>query len=286
MKKKPVNYTQFGVAAILILALIVSVAWFSPVMAQTKKTTKEKRGNKTVTTTTSTNKKGNTKSVTKTIIIDDNKDTNGVHPDDIGNAEDIKKRVQEAMVEVDMSGMGADIKAALEGVDWEGIGNEVHTAIAKVDWDKMQNEASIAMANIDWDEIEREIQKATKEVNNVNWDEINKQIKEATADMEVYSSGKAPRAIVMKRGNVTASASKMSIDGNDISRMLEDMEDDGSINMNKGYKIELEDGALYIDGKQQTGTKADKYMKYFEKDSHTVIKGDKNNTSINVNINR
>jgi beta-lactamase regulating signal transducer with metallopeptidase domain len=288
MKKRPVNYTQFGVAAILILALIVSIAWFSPVMAQTKKTVKkDKKGNTTVTTTSKTNKNG-TKSVTKTIIIDskDENNHNGVHPNDAGNAEDIRKRIDEAMANADLSHIDEEVKEALKDVDWEGIGNNVHTAIAAVDWDKIGDETRVAIANIDWDDINRQIKEATKEVNNVDWDEISRRIKEATGNIEVVDVSKGTHAIVMKRGNVTTSANNFSINGNDFNKMLKDMEDDGSIDMNKGYKIELEDGVLSIDGKKQTGAKANKYMKYFEEDSHTVIKGDKNNTNINVNINK
>lgn len=282
MKKKPVNYTQFGVAAILILALIVLVAWFSPVMAQNKKTAaKDKKGNKTA--TSANNKKVTT--VSKTIIIDSkDEDNRGVHPNDVGNAEDIRKRVEEAMAGIDMEGMGDNVKAALESINWEELGNNVNTAIARVDWDKMSNEASTTMANIDWDEINREIEKATREVKDVDWNEINRQIKEATADIDMAYSGKGSNAVVVKKGSTTIHTDKMTINGRDFSEVLDEMEEDGIINKAKGYNIELEDGQLYIDGKRQTGAKADKFIKYFKKGSNAVIEGDNNNTSININI--
>jgi bla regulator protein BlaR1 len=300
MKKKPVNYTQFGVAAILILALIVSIAWFSPVMAQTKKTVaKDKKGNKTVTKTVTT--KNGKKTTAHTIIIEkDIKDNHGVHPKDVGNAEDMRKNMEEALSHINFGEEGNnDIKEAIANIDWEGIGNNAQNAIAKVDWDKIGDETSVAMASINWDEIDREIKKAGKDVKNVDWNEINKEIAEATKELkdvdwdEVNKNmkkGKGTRAYVinMKDGSMTSqtSTSNISVNGNDFNTMLDQMEKDGTIDRDKGFNLDYKNGILRINGEKLTGAKAEKYMKYLEDESHTTISGSKNNTSINVDINR
>ncbi len=281
MKKKPVNYTQFGVAAILITALILSIAWFTPAMAQTKKTvTKEQKGNKATTTTNSTNKKNGTKTITKTIIIDDTEDNNGVHPNDVGNAEDIKKRVQEAMAGLDFKEIGVDIEKAMNDVDWNSIGKDIHVAMANVDWDKMGDDVTVAMNGVDWDEIKAEISKARAEVGNVDWDEIDKEMKEARVELGKAQKSRA-HAIVMKSGNATLTAENISMNGKDVNEMFEDMEDDGLIDRAAGYTIKKENGALYINGKKQPASVVKKYSDYMDGDKVT-IKG--NTTSTNINI--
>lgn len=273
MKKKPVNYTQFGVAAILITALIVSIAWFSPAMAQTKKTvTKDTKGNKAVTKTVTT--KNGVSTTAQTIIIKDVKDNDGVHPNDVGNAEHIRKSIQKSLEGITFGEMDEEIKAAFANIDLDDLGTGANTTITKVNVDKIGEEVAEAMANIDWDEIEKEIKKATKEVKDVDWDEVGKELKKATSSIRTYT--------ISPNGDITSD--RISIKNGDLDKMVKEMEQDGTINRTKGFSIKYKDGVLLIDGRKQTGSKAARYMKYIEDDSETIIKGTKDNVDIRVNI--
>lgn len=275
MKKKPVNYTQFGVAAILITALILSIAWFTPAMAQTKKTvTKDQKGNKAVTKTVTT--KNGVSTTAQTIIIKDVKDNDGVHPNDVGNAEHIRKSIQQSLEGITFGEMDEEIKAALANIDLDDLGTGPNTTITKVNVDKIGEEVAAAMTEIDWDEIENEIKKATKEVKNVDWKEVGKEIKEATSAIRTYT--------ISPNGDITSD--HISIKSGDLDKMVKEMEKDGVINRNKGFNIKYEDGILIIDGRKQAGSKTEKYMKYIEDDSQVIIKGSKDNTDITVNINK
>ena len=186
MKRKPVNYTQVGIAALLIIALLVSVAWFSPTLAQTKKvTTKDKKGNKTtVTSSNKTNKKGTV--ITRSVVIETkDEDSDGVHPNDVGNAEHVDKMVKEAMADVDWNGISKNVQVAIGDVDWDKIGKDVHVAIAGVDWDKMGNEVAVAVNGVDWNEISKEMRKAGKELECVDWNDIQVKIDKAMNDPDL-----------------------------------------------------------------------------------------------------
>ncbi len=47
--------------------------------------------------------------------------------------------------------------------------------------------------------------------------------------------------------------------------------DDGLLNINEPYTIELKDGQLYINGAKQTKTVTEKYSQYFGGKKHFVV---------------
>ena len=324
MKRKPVNYTQVGIAALLIIALLVSVAWFSPTLAQTKKvTTKDKKGNKTtVTSSNKTNKKGTV--ITRSVVIETkDEDSDGVHPNDVGNAEHVDKMVKEAMADVDWNGISKNVQVAIGDVDWDKIGKDVHVAIAGVDWDKMGNEVAVAVNGVDWNEMSKEMRKAGKELECVDWNDIQVKIDKAMNDPDLKrkidielenarnAHGTARVRVIDARKEMEQARAEMeearqdmerdrkkmhrnsrsksysySYNSGDYDEMLDRMESDGLLDRDKSFSVKKEDGELFINGKKQSASVLEKYDQYLGDADQVNIKGSKGNLNVNVNTNR
>jgi zona occludens toxin (predicted ATPase) len=63
--------------------------------------------------------------------------------------------------------------------------------------------------------------------------------------------------------------------------MVYKMEADGILKTNSDYKIEYQDGELFINGKKQSAEVTSKYKKYFPKDGVTIRK-EKGEMNINI----
>jgi hypothetical protein len=55
-----------------------------------------------------------------------------------------------------------------------------------------------------------------------------------------------------------------------LQEFTDELEKDGLINKKKGYKIQVKDGELYINGANQSKETSDKYRKYYRKENFTI----------------
>jgi len=191
----------------------------------------------------------------------------------IGDLDEAMKELDRAMlsmdnnVKIDMSKMDKEIKAALEEVkkiDFEKIGREVEASMKKIDWektrvevDKAMREAEVKMKDIDMKKIEKEIEKAKEDISaakiesHIDMEKIKRSVDEGLAGARVGLEKAKKELSLMKE-------------------FTEALEKDGLINRKKGYKIEIKDGQLFINGTKQTKEVNDKYRKYFKDEDYTI----------------
>jgi hypothetical protein len=55
-----------------------------------------------------------------------------------------------------------------------------------------------------------------------------------------------------------------------LKEFTDELEKDGLIDKKKGYKVEVKDGELYINGTKQSKETTEKYRKYFKKDNFSI----------------
>jgi hypothetical protein len=287
-------------------------------MAQTKKEVKKTKKGNTTSVTSTTKKNGNTHVITKTIVIDSDKPGNdGVHPDDVGNEEHINKMMKEAMEGIDWQNIGNNVNVAVAGVDWDKIGKEVSVAVNGVNWDDMSKDISVAMAGVNWDEIKKELADADIELKNIDWDEIHKELKEAgkelndpklkkqiMIDMQNAKKDHATAIIDMRRAKADMEDAKkemeadiklmhsncgpgntksFSYNSTDFDEMLDKMDRDGLLDRNEKFNVKRNEDGLYINGKKQPASVAQKYSDYMGDEGTVSIAGSKGNLNINVN---
>ena len=308
MKKSNINYSQLTIIIVAILAIAFSVTMFtfSPSFAQQAKTSSND---------TTTQKKSVYKY--KSVTIDENGNrTETVKESDKPIKEKMKDDDSDNDVEVnvtvsDDSGKKTGTKAYSYSYSTKGdedimkIINETvvpaRDVHAKIIYNEVESELD-KINDVDWKKVSDDIKKGLDEINKVLADDETK--KELTVEVKkILESTKMglekdeeelPKSRQMQI-EVRAKAGKdkaiaFATDGDeeasagttDFEPMLGKMEKDGLIDRSKSYKIEKENGALYINGEKQPAELYNKYKNYL-KGNHVTIKGNKGSLNINVN---
>lgn len=189
----------------------------------------------------------------------------------IGDLDQAMKELDRAMVEmdvnmkVDLGKMEKEMKLAmseLKKVDFEKIGHEVTAALKSVDWDKARVEVDKAMREvevkikeIDMKHIQKEVEKsvdaATRISSHIDIDRITESVE---------------RGLEGARTDIARAKKEIAL----LKEFTETLEKDGLVSKKKGYKIEIKDGEMYINGTKQSKEVNEKYKKYFREDDYTI----------------
>ena len=160
----------------------------------------------------------------------------------------MKKEIETAMAEmkkIDVDKIKEEITGALNQVDWDEINTTVKKAL---------NEASVNMNVTIKEEIRKEMQKLKKELKSeklVNVDEIN-------ADIEKELT-KAKKEL-----------DKSTLELKKMKAFTDLLEKDGLINQADGYKVDIKEGELYINGNQQSKEVTEKYKPFFPGNTFSI----------------
>lgn len=299
-EQNPYGRVSAAVIAVLVPALVMIFVAFTPSFAQKQKTSKKGAQQKVTTTTITIDSTGKQNVVKKTTIEPVGKEV-GETEDEVGATAGSKKSVTK-MIVVD------DDK---KGPNGKPVKREVIVSVGGDKWfdsEKLQAEMDKAKAEIegvDWDEIKATIanalREAKKEIDAIDVDKITREIdvevkksmeqsKKAMAEAKVEmerARKSMVRAHVAKGGHAHADASSGGPDieihsGTDeTEEMLTEMEKDGLINREKKFKIEKEDEQLYINGTKQPDRVYHKYNQYLH-GKQVSVSGNKGSLHITV----
>ncbi len=191
----------------------------------------------------------------------------------VGDLDQAMKELDRAMVDMDknmkldFSKMDREIKAAMDEIkkiDFEKIGHEVEAELKKVNWEE---------ANI---EIKKAMREAQKEINGIDMKEIKKEIEKAQKEL---SKEKIAANIDMQKiresvdkgiAGARISIEKAKKEISQLKEFTESLEKDGLINRKKGYKVEIKNKEMYINGTKQSKEVNEKYKKYFREDDFVL----------------
>ena len=182
--------------------------------------------------------------------------------------------------ELDMEKMEKDVEASLKNIDFEKIEKETKEAVQQ------------ARENIDFNKIDENIQRSLEEVKktlnsesfrksldaakNIDMTKIKEELSHARVEME---KNKVDMKDVMSKAKEGIKKAKEELKG--YQQMLDEMDNEGLIDTNEDYSVELKNGDLYINDQKQSRDVVDKYRKYFEKDNTRIYK---KNGRFNINI--
>lgn len=181
--------------------------------------------------------------------------------------EQAMKVVGEKLKEIDLGKLNLQIADALKQVDMEKIRASVEQSLKAVDFAAIEKQVNEAMKEVDMKKINEEVrqalQEAKQEIEKVNWADLNKELSDAR--MELEKAQQELKGInmdkLMKEAKQGIEEAKAEL--KQLKVMLHEMEKDGLIDRNKGFKkIGFKDGDLYIDGIKQSKKMSEKYRKY------------------------
>ena len=164
------------------------------------------------------------------------------------DVEKVQKEMQEAMAKIDMKKLQEEIKTAMSKVDFNKIREQVNKSLA---------EAEIEMKKMDFSQLEKEMAELQKNLQQqrldlkIDHEKINRQMQE---EMKKAKDGLQKAKEELKQ----------------IQAFTDELQKDGLIDKKKGYKIEVKDGELYINGTKQAKATSDKYRRFYKKDNFTI----------------
>ena len=178
--------------------------------------------------------------------------------------EEAMKKLEIEMKELDMGKIEREVKESMSKVDMKKIREEIRASMDKIDWNKMKEdidkamkEAEVSMKQIDLSKLEKEMAELESKLSKQSFD-INIDAEKIKMQVE-QGMEKA------KKGMEKALA-ELKI----LEEFTTELEKDGLIDKKKGYKIQVKDGELYINGTKQSKEASDKYRKYYKKDNFTI----------------
>lgn len=205
----------------------------------------------------------------------------GTHKDAPGvkDLDEAMKELDEAMKKLDQA------MKKFDGVKLEKEIKEAMASIEKVDMKKIQEEIRAAMKKVDWEKIRVDVDKAVKEaemkIKEIDFSKMEKEMAEMqeklkAQQLEIKIDGEKIRREVeegMKKAKEGMEKAREEM--RHLKAFTDELEKDGLIDKKKGYKVQVKDGELYINGTKQSKETSDKYRKYYRKDNFTInVDGD------------
>ncbi len=182
--------------------------------------------------------------------------------------------LEKAMQQVDKEMQKLDEQ--MKKLDFSKIQKNIDESIRKIDFDKIGKDVEASLAKIDWNKIEGDVKEAMEKVKKVDIVKMQEEMKKVQAEMEKVkvdvniNSEKIKKDVSEAMEKAKVSIEKAKVEIKLMKEFTDALEADKLIDKNKAYKIEVNDGELYINDKKQPKEVTDKFRKYFKKDNYTI----------------
>ncbi len=168
-------------------------------------------------------------------------------------------------------------------IDFSKMEKEMNAAMAeikKIDFTKISKEIKASMKDINWEKTRKDVdeamRKAALQMKEVDMKNIEKEMEKAKSEMDIERK-KTQFDMDHFRKNLEESLSKAKVGIQKAKQELlllkeftEALEKDGLIDKNKGYKVQIKNGEMYINGNKQSKEVNDKYRKYFKEEDYSI----------------
>lgn len=167
---------------------------------------------------------------------------------------------------------------------------QLNTDLKEVNEQKISQQIDEAMSNVDWEKINGEIEKSKAALDKVNIAQIKTELARAKAELAKHKTEQLQAARIdhkkiraeveeaMKKARVDMEKAKEELAN--LQAFTSELDKDGLIDKSKGYKIEVKENELYINGQKQSKEISEKYKKYYKKSNFTINMRDDDNTHI------
>jgi hypothetical protein len=201
----------------------------------------------------------------------------------VGDLDEAMKGLDKAMVEMersmklDFGKMDKEIKLAMDGlknIDFEKLGKEIEVSLKEINWEKTRVEVDKAL---------REVEIRMKDV---DLKKMKDELAEAKVEMEKKNLVNIDMSKLMSGVETGLNAARLGMEGARkelqlLKEFIDTLEKDGLIDKKKGFKIQIKDGELFINGTKQPKEVNDKYRKYIrDKEDFTITDDEEGTTRI------
>lgn len=169
---------------------------------------------------------------------------------------EISKTIHEALVEIDLEKIGAEVESALKEVNIEKKVKEAQEELQKIDLNKINKE------------IQSSLKDAQEEIKKIDMQKLQTEMKELQLKL---NSSAFRNEIENAVKNAQKEIEKAQQELKDLKDFTDALQKDGLVDKKKGYTVEwTKDGDLIINGKTQPKEISDKYSRYYKKDGYKI----------------
>ena len=164
----------------------------------------------------------------------------------------------------------------LKDLDIEKIQKQAMNAVEKIDMEKIEKEVEESLKNADLQQINKDLSYKIAAKGRVEMLEAKKEIEKAKIQLQQekrnlnFNSEKIKNQLEEAIKNSRESIENAKKEIQNVRDFSDALEKDGLIDKSKGYKIEIKDNELFIDGKKQSKEVSDKYRKYYKKKDYII----------------
>jgi hypothetical protein len=186
------------------------------------------------------------------------------------------QKLDEKMKKMDFSKMNKEIEESMKKVDFEKIGKQVEAEMKKVDWNKLEKDTDAAFSKIDQQKLKEEIHVSMAKLQEVEMPKIREQLKKVQLELEKNKEHmkidheQINRDVQRSLEKARASIANAQDEIMSMKAFIDVLQKDRLIDKEKGYKIQVKEGELYLNGKKQTQEIRDKYKQYFKKKNFEI----------------
>ncbi len=182
------------------------------------------------------------------------------------------KKLDTELKKMDFGRMEKEINQSMKEIDAEKIGRDVEAAIKKIDFEKVGKEIEASMKKVDWEKINKEIEESMVKLREVEMPKLKAEMEKVRAQlvkerMDVKVDGEKIRKDVEKAmQGAKESIAQAREEVKELKAFTDALQSDGLIDKKKSYKIEVNNGELFINDKKQPKEVYEKYKRYYKKD--------------------
>jgi hypothetical protein len=200
-----------------------------------------------------------------------------------GDLEEAMKGLDKAMSEMersmkmDFSKMDKEMKIAMDG-------------LKNIDFEKLAKEIELSLKEINWDKTRVDVDKALREaeikIKDLDLKKMKEEMAEVKVEMEKNHHLNIDMSKLMSGVESGLAAAKLGMEGARkelqlLKEFIDTLEKDGLIDKKKGFKIQIKDGELFINGTKQSKEVNDKYRKYIkDREDFTITEDEEGTTRI------
>lgn len=184
------------------------------------------------------------------------------------------EKLNEELREMDFSAMDREIKASLAKVDIDKVKQQVEKALQTVNWDKIRTDVNISLKQAEENMKKLDMEKLTK-----NLEVLQEELQREEFTMKLNAE-RTQKPVDENLQKAKEGIVKAKVELKNLKEFTDALEKDGLINRKKGFKIELQDEDLYINGTKQSKAITGKYRRYYKKENFIINSDGDSNISL------
>ncbi len=171
----------------------------------------------------------------------------------------------------------AKLNEKMAKMDFSKMQKNLDESLSKIDFKKMEKEMEASMKKFNGEKMEADLKKSLEKMKHLQLEKMHQHFEKAKMHLEKqtmnmhFDAAKIKAQVENSMTKPKVSIEKAKADMENRRAFTTALEKDGLIDKNKGYKVQLKNGELYINDILQSKEVTEKYKGFYRKENFTII---------------